>query len=222
MQLDHILVFVDPAGPEPAALAALGLRESFRRAHPGQGTANACYCFDNAYLELLWLTDSAEAGGTAAARLQLAARAGWRWSGASPFGIALRGGTADTPPFPAWDYRPPYLPEGQSIPVAVFSDDPSQPLVFRSPGDSRPDAWPAARWPGGSPGPRQAAAGLAEIVEVTLGLPQGTDPALQAMTGGWLKLEKTTTPKMVLGLSRAQDTPLKLQLPDCQLLKTPD
>lgn len=219
MKLDHVFVFIDPDGPEPATLAALGLNESFRRAHPGQGTANACYCFDNAYLELLWLTDAAEAGGAAAARLQLAARAGWRRNGASPFGIALRGGEArGALPFPTWDYRPSYLPDGQSVPVAIFSDDPAQPLVFRSPGDSRPDAWPPERWPGARVGARQTAAGLTEIVEVTLGLPQAPHPALQALASGWLKIETTAAPQIVLGLSRAQGTPLRLLLPDCRLL----
>lgn len=54
LALDHLFVFVEPGAPERAALERAGLRESFRRRHPGQRTANVCFCFDNAYLELLW------------------------------------------------------------------------------------------------------------------------------------------------------------------------
>ncbi len=137
--IDHAFVFVAPGAPEASALESLGLRESFRRHHPGQGTANLCFCFDNAYLELLWLEDAAEADSCALNRSAWAARAAWRDGGASPFGLALR---SDDPeailPVPAWNYAAPFLPAGQVIPVALASDDPRQPLLFRSPGGARP------------------------------------------------------------------------------------
>ena len=74
VELDHVFVMVRPGAPEAeaAALARAGLCESFRRDHPGQGTTNLCCCFDNAYLELLWLNNPAEALAPPAARLQLA------------------------------------------------------------------------------------------------------------------------------------------------------
>lgn len=56
-QIDHVILFVPTKAPEAAALSTLGHIESFRRAHPGQGTSNACFCFDNAYLGLLWVAD---------------------------------------------------------------------------------------------------------------------------------------------------------------------
>ena len=56
-------MFVQPGAPELTRLTDAGLRESFRRDHPGQGTTNVCCCFDNAYLELLWLHDPAAAAG---------------------------------------------------------------------------------------------------------------------------------------------------------------
>ena len=163
LELDHVFVFVTPGAPEAAAL---GLCESYRRRHPGQGTANVCYCFDNAYLELLWVTDRAELTAPAVARTRLAERADWRRTGASPFGIALRGPDPDTPlPFESWDYAAPFLPAGMAIPVAVASDDPRQPFLFRSPGTARPDTWPDDA--GGSrAGARQRPIGLAEIAAV--------------------------------------------------------
>jgi Glyoxalase-like domain len=60
-RIDHIFVFVEPGGEEEAGrLAASGPAESCRRHHPGQGTANACCCFDDFYLELFRATGSAE------------------------------------------------------------------------------------------------------------------------------------------------------------------
>ena len=115
LELDHIFVHVQPAGPEAERLEALGLVESYRRTHPGQGTSNICYCFDNAFLELLWLIDEAEALSPAIARTQLAERSHWRASGASPFGLALRRQSDETVlPFPTWGYRPP-LPAARPL-----------------------------------------------------------------------------------------------------------
>lgn len=220
MELDHLFFCIAPDGPEPAALEALGLRESFRRDHPGQGTANLCYCFDNAYLELLWLTDEAQARAPAIARTRLTERANWRSTGASPFGIALRGGAAEPPlPIAHWDYQPPYLPDGQSIAVAVFSDKPTQPLVFRSPGRARPDAWSDA-----GIGVRQHPVGLREISEVEIILPQGVEPAedLRRLAAcPWLKLAHGAGPQMILTIRRDNGPPRHLQLPDCRLLRTP-
>ncbi|HSV28185.1 MAG TPA: VOC family protein [Candidatus Omnitrophota bacterium] len=165
--LCHIFVFV-PTGQIPDC----GLTESFRRAHPGQGTANACFCFDNAYLEVLWVEDWNDVRSPPIAATRLAERADWRQGGASPFGIALR---TDLP-FPAWPYRPPYLPPGMAIPVATDSEDPRQPFLFRSPGSTRPD-----QWTDGRAGNRQAPAGLSEIVNLRLTMPDTPGPALMAL-----------------------------------------
>jgi hypothetical protein len=54
VELDHIFLMVRPGALEASGLARAGLCESFRRDHPGQGSSNLCYCFDNAHLELLW------------------------------------------------------------------------------------------------------------------------------------------------------------------------
>lgn len=52
--IDHIFMLVDPGGPEIAQMTELGLLETYRRVHTGQGTRNICYCFDNMFLELLY------------------------------------------------------------------------------------------------------------------------------------------------------------------------
>jgi hypothetical protein len=216
MDLDHVFLCIAPGGPEPDALAALGLRQSFRRAHPGQGTANLCYCFDNAYLELLWLTDAAAARAAAVGRTRLAERARWPSTGASPFGLALRGGDADDGlPFETWNYRPAYLPADRAIPVAAFSDDPAQPFVFRSPGTRRPD-----RWTDGRAGARQREAGLREIAAVDLHLPAAVTPApglLALADCGWLRVTKACDrAQMILTVTMESGEPRRLSLPDCR------
>jgi hypothetical protein len=219
-QLCHVFVFVEPGAPEAARLEEAGLRENSRRRHPGQGTSNVCYCFDNAFLELLWAEDEAEMTGPTIARTRLAERARWRETGASPFGIALRTAAADQPlPFPTWDYRPPYLPAGMAIPVALASEDPRQPMLFRSPGSGRPDSWTDGRG-----GDRQRPAGLAEIIGVELDLPGRVPPSdalrLLAATGLLtLGASADEQQRMVLSLSRADGGPPRcLSLPEFRWL----
>lgn len=221
LELDHLFVFVEADGPEPALLEAIGLRESYRRRHPGQGTSNTCYCFDNAFLELLWLVDEDEARSPAVARTQLAERARWRHSGGSPFGIALRTADATTTlSFSTWRYAAPYLPPDKAIPVAELSDDLAQPFVFQSPGAVRPDLLSGERL-----GERQSASGLRGISSVALLFPEGQTPAPDLQRLGeleWLTIGRSgDAPQVVLTLARDKGAPLRLRLPDCRLLPDP-
>lgn len=148
LAIDHVFLFVAPDGPERHALQRIGLVETYQRQHPGQGTANACFAFDNLFLELLWLTSPADARSAPIARTRLWERSQWRALGACPLGIAVRGDLAAAG-VTTWDYRPPYLqhllPAGAGLPVATLSDDPAQPMLFTSPGQEPPIGWPAAR-----------------------------------------------------------------------------
>jgi hypothetical protein len=206
MQIDHVFVAVEGDVPD-SALAPLV--PSFRRVHAGQGTANVCYCFDNAYLEILWPIDAAELASGVVSRTRLADRARWRKNGASPLGIGLRD-IQDELPFATWTYRMPGLPEGTGIAVAVDSDDPRQPFIFASPGTARPDAWTD-----GLAGERQSAAGLAEIVGVELE-GQRAGPAIRALEEARvLTFRNADQPRMVLTLSRRDGGPRRrLSLPD--------
>lgn len=214
MHLDHVFVFVEPGAPEAAALERAGLRESFRRRHPGQGTANVCYCFDNAYLELLWAEDPPDPSLATVARTRLAERADWRRNGAVPFGIAVRGSIGEDLPFETWNYLAPFLPPGMAIPVAVASDDLRQPFLFRSPGNQRPE-----HWTDGRAGARQRSAGLGDIVALDLDLPPGVRPApaLRALEQAGLLTLGTGDhgPRLILTLSRTDGGPFRrLSLPD--------
>jgi hypothetical protein len=142
MEIDHVFFFVERGGPEFARLSALGIVETYRRAHPGQGTASACFCFENMFLELLWIEAPLDALAPAIARTQLEPRSNWRKIGSCPFGIAWRAqGRLD---IPTWAYTPPYLPTGVAIEVAEDSDDPRQPMLFTFPGSTAPAEWVAS------------------------------------------------------------------------------
>jgi glyoxalase-like protein len=150
--------------PEAARLTALGLVEGSPNTHPGQGTACRRFFFANAYLELLFVVDEAEARAEPARATRLFERWSRRRSGASPFGIVLRpadrasdsaadlplggsraaeGGSAtkavtSAPPFPTWSYRPAYLPPGFAIEVAAGTPL-DEPELFYIPFARRPD-----------------------------------------------------------------------------------
>ncbi|AKU95703.1 hypothetical protein AKJ09_02367 [Labilithrix luteola] len=129
--LDHVFVFARPGGPEATALAALELTDGGGKTHLGQGTANRCFFFQNAFLELIWVHDEQEARSAAIATTGLWERSQYRQTGACPFGICLRaaGPENSAPPFETWGYRPPYVPTGSEIPVAVAASF-AEPLLF--------------------------------------------------------------------------------------------
>jgi len=113
IELDHLFVCTAPGAPEAEELVRFGLQEGPPNRHSGQGTANRRFGFANAMLELLWVSDADQAQGEATRQTRL-----WeRWSGregeASPFGICVRpvDSQSTEPPFPAWEYRPSYLPD---------------------------------------------------------------------------------------------------------------
>jgi hypothetical protein len=113
IELDHLFVCAAPEAPEAEELVRFGLREGPPNRHPGQGTANRRFAFRNAMIELLWVSDAKEVQSECPRRTLL-----WeRWTGrqgeASPFGICLRPVDSQNtePPFPAWEYRPSYLPD---------------------------------------------------------------------------------------------------------------
>jgi hypothetical protein len=134
--LDHVFVLCAQGAPEAEALARFGIREGSGNTHPGQGTACRRFFFRNAYLELLWVHDAAEAQSPTSLPTRLFERWSARHAGASPFGVVLRsaGPGASEPPFAAWPYRPSYLPPELPIDVAegTLLSEPEL-FYFRSP-----------------------------------------------------------------------------------------
>jgi hypothetical protein len=113
IELDHLFVCTAPGAPEAEKFVQFGLHEGPPNQHPGQGTANRRFAFANAMIELFWVSDASEAQSKRARRTLLWERWSRREHNASPFGICLRPvDPQDTGlPFPAWEYRPAYLPD---------------------------------------------------------------------------------------------------------------
>jgi len=148
-ELDHLFILCPAAADLAAqALCGAGLKEGSPNDHPGQGTACRRFFFENAYIELLWVSDPQEAQGELTRRTRL-----WdRWlgltSGACPFGIVLRPGDGDDArcPFPSWSYRPRYLPADMSIDFATATALQEPELIylgFQRGGRARRGAEPA-------------------------------------------------------------------------------
>ena len=116
-ELDHCFIYAEVGAPEAELLIEFGLTEGQPNMHPGQGTANRRFYFENVMLELLWVHDKTEAKSKPIQETRLWERWSGRKSEASPFGICLRsvGNETTVLPFPGWPYRPPYLPEPWAI-----------------------------------------------------------------------------------------------------------
>lgn len=147
VELDHVFLCTSVGGSEAARLVAFGLTEGAPNEHPGQGTANRRFFWRNAYLELLWIKEAAEALSAPIRPTRLWERWARRKSGACPFGIGLRPKSSDAGalPFSTWDYRPPYLPPPLRIRVATNSDVLTEPMLFHLEFAQRPDGYPAAQ-----------------------------------------------------------------------------
>jgi hypothetical protein len=164
--LDHVFFATSEPASVEAALAAFGLDFSVRRVHEGQGTANACAPFENAFFEIVRVHDLVELRSEAVRPLGLDERIRWRETGACPFGLAFRvddpGGDRGAWPFETWVYEPADLPPGMSIPIATAPGRLAEPLVFVSHRPKIAGAWPYT--PGQSPlqkGARRTLTGVA-------------------------------------------------------------
>jgi hypothetical protein len=165
IELDHIFICASHGGDEASALSSFGLSEGTPNVHPGQGTACRRYFFQNAYLELLWVSDQAEAQSATIRPTHLWERWTARSTGACPFGLVLRPGAQDHPtaPFAAWDYHPPYLPESWSFQVGTNADILTEPMLVFLPFVRRPDSPSAPRRQ-----VMQHAAGMRELTRVEM------------------------------------------------------
>lgn len=177
-EIDHIFICVSAGANEAEALTTLGLTEGAPNTHPGQGTACRRFFFHNSYLEFLWVSDPAEAQSETIQRTQLWQRWAARDRGACPFGIGFRPGQQNGGgiPFPAWEYRPPYLPDSWAFHVGTNVEQLTEPMLFYLPFGQRPDAQPNGPW-------LEHAAGMQEMTHIELIIPHADrlSPALESV-----------------------------------------
>jgi hypothetical protein len=146
LELDHVFVCTPDREQALQALTAAGLDRGPSRVHHGQGTANDCFYFENAYLELLWMKDESEIRSPAVGPLCLWERIHWRESGASPFGLAFRPLAGfDLAKLDAWRYEAAYLPRGQAITVLSPAGAADEALVFLAMSSLPPSQYPDDR-----------------------------------------------------------------------------
>jgi hypothetical protein len=119
IEMDHLFVCTAPGAPEAENLVQFGLHEGPPNQHLGQGTACRRFSFANAMIELFWVTNASEAQSQSTRRTLLWERWSGRQSSASPFGICVRPVNPQhtESPFPAWEYRPAYLPNALSMQI---------------------------------------------------------------------------------------------------------
>lgn len=191
-ELDHVFVCANLDAPEAAQLVALGLTQGPSGVHQGQGTANRCFLFHNAYLELIWVHDEADARSRLTERTRIFERWKGRADGASPFGICLRPtrpSRVSGPPFAGWDYLPRYVPPSSPIHVGANCNRLVEPMLFFIESASRPDSWP--RQP-----PLQHRLGVREVTRLSWTHPADAlpSPELQAVVdAGCLSVESGRT-----------------------------
>ena len=201
-EIDHLFICVSKDAPEAERVLALGMAEGSSNVHTGQGTANRRIFLENAFLEFLWVHDEREARGEQAAPLKLWERWTQRDSGTCPFGICVRNTGEHEPPFPAWDVRPAYLPDGLAIQVGANAALLTEPMLFCLPWAVRPDQYPHEREQ-----PLEHPAGMREITGVRITIPPAAPPsdALRAMERtGLVEFAYGTAPLMEVAFDYEQ------------------
>ena len=135
LEIDHVFVFVSVGAPEAEKLIAFGLSEGEPNTHPGQGTSNRRFFFNNLMIELLWVSDMHEVRSELTRPTMF-----WeRWNGrdnTSPFGLIFRLSNGEIP-FEGWEYKPTYLPDGYSFFVGNNSGILNEPMIIQMPNIGR-------------------------------------------------------------------------------------
>ena len=145
MEVDHLFIFSDQQGSEADELLRWGLTEGSSRRHPGQGTRNRKFYFENFFLEILWVVDQEEIDREPAASTGLGDRARFVTNGSSRFGLCLLNTEATDALFRHSEpYQPEYFPVGMSVDILPHHDNPLLPWTFRLPyrGEKKPTLEP--------------------------------------------------------------------------------
>lgn len=131
MQIDHIFIFSNSSGSEADELVNFGLTEGSSRVHPGQGTTNRKFYFENFFLEILWVHRPPEIQNNRTKPTKLWERSNFEHNEYSPFGLCLVNDAHSEQIFtnPS-TYQPEYFPEGKTI---DFITQPQLPWIFRLP-----------------------------------------------------------------------------------------
>jgi len=132
MSVNHIFIFTNDYDKAAQELIDFGFTEGSNRVHPGQGTQNRKFNFNNFFLEILWVHDESEINNARTKPTKLNERANWKNNGCSPFGLCLDYSSQEDNLFENhFKYEPAYLPQGMQIQVLRNEDNPTLPWTFR-------------------------------------------------------------------------------------------
>jgi hypothetical protein len=134
MQIDHIFIFSKNNGAEADELVEFGFTEGSSRIHPGQGTINRKFYFENFFLEILWVINAEEIQSELILPTKLWQRSHFKINKYSPFGMCLINEDNTDKLFKnCVHYQPLYFPEGMKIEVITNENNPYLPWTFRLP-----------------------------------------------------------------------------------------
>ncbi len=134
MEIDHIFIFSNNKGKEAEDLVNFGFTEGSNRIHPGQGTRNRKFYFDNFYLEILWVIEEKEIQSEITSVTKLWERSQFQQNRFSPYGLCLKNTYSTDQLFEKSKlYKPIYLPKDKSIDMITNEEFPELPWIFRLP-----------------------------------------------------------------------------------------
>lgn len=134
MEIDHIFIFSKNFGKEADELVECGFTEGSSRTHPGQGTTNRKFYFENFFLEVLWVIDETDIRSELTSKTKLWERSQFDKNDFSPFGLCLVNSKLTNKLFERSEiYQPNYFPEGMSIDLITNEKNPNLPWTFRLP-----------------------------------------------------------------------------------------
>ncbi|MGY3795401.1 VOC family protein [uncultured Aquimarina sp.] len=134
MEVDHIFIFSDNNGKEADDLLNFGFIEGSSRVHPGQGTTNRKFYFENFFLEVLWVINEKEIQNDITSPTTLWERSQFTKNGYSRYGLCLVNSEATDQLFENSEvYQPDYFPKGMSIDIISNNENPVLPWTFRLP-----------------------------------------------------------------------------------------
>ncbi|KAA8995234.1 VOC family protein [Affinibrenneria salicis] len=186
MEIDHVFICSGDNARYADLLVQSGFREGSANVHPGQGTANRRFFFDNAFIELIYADGAQQGQENAQDRTHILRRIACDDGSLSPFGVGLRPSapTEKTPAFPYDVYQPDYLPAGLEVDIGIAPL--SEPLWFFMNFSGRPDRFaPDKRQPLNHPcGARQ----LTSLALTMRGPAEPSAPARRLQQDGVLSL----------------------------------
>ena len=132
ISLDHVFIITEPKAAAAQRLIELGFVEGNPNTHRGQGTSNRRFFLNGFTIELLYVSDQAEAKNGPGKRLGIISR--YQDAEASPYGIVVRSSDKERAPiFPNWQYTPDYFDGKMSFFVGSNSENLKEPLCICMP-----------------------------------------------------------------------------------------